>query len=174
MVRLLLDLSCRDSGTASREEIAMIERRSILVAAVIIALLAFALPASTLALSESGETKSSNIPQAELPKPLVIPPEDRKRENPVPRVPEAIESGGALFASQCAMCHGENGKGRGDLALSLKMKVPDLADPKLQKTRTDGDFFYIISQGHGQMPGETRLAENSRWEMIRFIRTLKP
>lgn len=152
----------------------MIERRSILVAVVMIALLAFALPASIAAASESSETESSNIPQAELPKPLVIPPEARKRENPVPQVREAIESGGALFNSQCAMCHGENGKGRGDLAVSLKMKVPDLTDPKLQKKRTDGDFFYIISTGHGQMPGETRLAENSRWEMIHFIRALKP
>ena len=152
----------------------MVERRSILVAVVMITLLAFALPVSTPALSESGETKSSKTPQAELPKPLIIPPEDRKRENPVPRVQEAIETGGALFASQCAMCHGEDGKGRGDLAVSLKMKVPDLADPKLQKKRTDGDFFYIISKGHGQMPGEKRLAENSRWEMIHFIRTLKP
>jgi len=152
----------------------MVERRSILAAVVMAACLAFTLPASMLALSESGEAESSNTPQAELPKPLIIPPEDRKRENPVPKVQEAIETGGALFTSQCAMCHGENGKGRGDLAVSLKMKVPDLTDPKLQKKRTDGDFFYIISKGHGQMPGEKRLPENSRWEMIHFIRTLKP
>jgi mono/diheme cytochrome c family protein len=151
----------------------MIERRSVLVAVTMIALLAFALPAATQAQSESGETKPSETPQAKLPDPLVIPPEDRKRENPVPKVQEAIESGQALFTSQCAMCHGAGGKGRGDLAVSLKMKVPDLTDPKLQKKRTDGDFFYIVSQGHGQMPGEKRLPENSRWEMIHFIRTMK-
>ena len=148
----------------------MIERRSILVAVVMIALLALALPVS----SQGEETKPSDTPQAELPKPLIIPPEARKRENPVPNVKEAIEAGGAVFASQCAMCHGENGKGRGDLALSLRMKVPDMTDPKLQKKRTDGDFYYIIATGHGQMPGEKRLPENSLWEMIRFIRTLQP
>jgi len=152
----------------------MIERRSILVAVVMIALLAFALPASLPASGESEEAKPSDTPQAELPKPLIIPPEARKRENPVPKVQGAIDSGGALFASQCAMCHGADGKGRGDLALSLDMKVPDMTDPKLQKKRTDGDLFYIISQGHGQMPGEKRLAENSLWEMIPWIRTLKP
>jgi mono/diheme cytochrome c family protein len=152
----------------------MIERRSILVATVMIALLALALTASMQASSQGEETKPSNTPQAELPKPLIIPPEARKRENPVPNVKEAIEAGGAVFASQCAMCHGENGKGRGDLALSLRMKVPDMTDPQLQKKRTDGDFYYIIATGHGQMPGEKRLPEINLWEMIRFIRTLQP
>jgi mono/diheme cytochrome c family protein len=150
----------------------MIELRSILVAVAVIALLAFALPAAAQAQSEAQETRASETPQAKLPDPLVIPPEARKKENPVPKVREALESGQALFVSQCAMCHDEGGKGRGDLAMSLKMKVPDLTDPKLQKKRTDGDWFYIISQGHGQMPGEKRLAETSRWEMIHFIRTL--
>lgn len=170
----MLDLYVRDSKTASREVTVMIELRSILVVVVVFALLAFVLAAPTPAQSsKSEETKASETPQAELPDPLIIPPEARKKENPVPKVKEAIESGQALFVTQCAMCHDEGGKGRGDLALSLKMKVPDLTDPKLQKKRTDGDFFYIISKGHGQMPGEIRLAENSRWEMIHFIRTLK-
>ncbi|HET6278568.1 MAG TPA: cytochrome c [Candidatus Polarisedimenticolia bacterium] len=152
----------------------MIDRRSILMAVVMIALVALALPASLPASSAGEETKPSDTRQSELPKPLVIPPEARKRENPVPNVKEAIEAGGAVFSSQCAMCHGENGKGRGELALSLQMKVPDLTDPKLQQKRTDGDFFYIIATGHGQMPGEKRLPENNLWEMIRFIRTLHP
>lgn len=151
----------------------MIEPRSVLVSVAMIALLALALPASSPALSQSGETKQSDHPQAKLPRPLVIPPEERKRKNPVPKVQEAIDTGRSLFTSQCTMCHGGGGKGRGDLAVSLKMEVPDLSDPKLQKKRTDGDFFYIISTGHGQMPAETRLPEQNRWEMIHFIRTLK-
>lgn len=152
----------------------MFARRTVLVAVTVIALAALALPAPSQAQSGSDDKEQSATPQAKLPDPLIIPPEERKRENPVPKVPEAIESGRALFASQCAMCHDERGRGGGDLARSLSMKVPDLADPKLQKKRTDGDFFYIISKGHGQMPGENRLPEQNRWEMIHFIRTLKP
>jgi mono/diheme cytochrome c family protein len=135
--------------------------------------LAVALPAPIPARGESAQPNGSETPQASLPKPLVIPPEARKRENPVPKVPEAIEAGRSLFVTQCAMCHGENGRGKGELAASLNMKVPDMTDPKLQQKRTDGDLFYIISTGHGQMPGEKRLPEQNLWEMIHFIRTLK-
>jgi mono/diheme cytochrome c family protein len=117
--------------------------------------------------------QQTDVPQAKIPKSLVIPPEERKRKNPVPKVPEAIKTGQGLFASQCTMCHGPKGKGNGDLATSLKMKMPDLSSPALQAKRTDGDLFYLITQGHGQMPGETRLVPQNRWEMIHYIRTLK-
>jgi mono/diheme cytochrome c family protein len=129
-------------------------------------------PALTQAPPDQEEPQAGQPRPAELPKPLVIPEAEKNRKNPVPVVPEAIEAGRVTFASQCAMCHGLKGDGRGDLAASLKLKIPDLTTPAIQKKRTDGDWYYIISTGHGQMPGEQRLLPQNRWEMINFMRSL--
>jgi len=106
-------------------------------------------------------------------KPLVIPASEKKRTNPLPQVREAIEAGRLLFTTQCSMCHGENGKGKGDLAPRLSTTVPDLTDPRVQARRTDGEWFYILGRGHGDMPPETRLLDQQKWEMVLFMRTLE-
>ena len=108
----------------------------------------------------------------EKPKPLVVPASEKARKNPVPNTPEAIESGKSLYTSQCAMCHGVKGDGKGDLVQRLKLPVPDLTDPRIQKKRTDGEWFYILSKGHADMPAEDRLEDNAKWEMITSLRTL--
>jgi hypothetical protein len=40
-----------------------------------------------------------------------------------------------------------------------------------QTRRTDGEWFYIISHGHDDMPAEKRLADRQKWEMILYLRT---
>jgi mono/diheme cytochrome c family protein len=116
--------------------------------------------------------QAGQVPSGDLPKPLVIPESEKKRQNPVPDVPEAIEAGKALYSSQCAMCHGARGDGRGDVAVGMKLRMPSFADPKVQAKRTDGEWFYIMSQGHGDMPGEKRLVDQNKWEIVRYLRTL--
>jgi mono/diheme cytochrome c family protein len=111
-------------------------------------------------------------PSAELPKPLVIPESEKQKKNPVPKVPEALASGKSLFESQCGMCHGVKGDGKGDLALQKKWPMPDFTDPAWQTKRSDGELFYIMSTGHGEMPAEKRLPEQNKWEIILHIRSL--
>ncbi len=122
--------------------------------------------------SQAEQAPAEQAPAAQLPKPLVIPAAEKNRKNPVPMVPEAIEAGRVTFASQCAMCHGPKADGKGDLAVSLKLKILNLTTPAIQKKRTDGDWFYIMSTGHGQMPGEQRLPDQNKWEMINYLRSL--
>jgi mono/diheme cytochrome c family protein len=119
-------------------------------------------------------TKAGQTPSGDLPKPLVIPEAEKKRTNPVPNVPEAIESGKNLYISQCAMCHGRTGDGRGDLAVSMKWKIGTFNTAAWQDKRTDGELFYIMSQGHGDMPAEKRLVDQNKWEIVRYVRTLGP
>jgi mono/diheme cytochrome c family protein len=107
------------------------------------------------------------------PVPLKIPASARNRKNPIPNVPTAIEAGRNLYSSQCAMCHGSEGDGKGDLVVRLKLDIPDLRDPRLQKRRTDGELFYILDKGHGDMPAEKRLADKNKWEIVHYMRTFK-
>jgi mono/diheme cytochrome c family protein len=114
----------------------------------------------------SGEQRSQEVP-------LVIPQEARLRKNPVPASSQAVENGRVLFSSQCVMCHGVRGDGKGDLAGRLTLAMPDFTDPSRQQARTDGDLFYILTQGHGAMPGQReRLPEMWKWELIHYIRSL--
>ncbi len=105
-------------------------------------------------------------------KPVTVPAAEKERKNPVPNVPEAIEAGRVLFTSQCHLCHGKGGEGRGELARELGMTMADFTNPKWQTKRTDGELFYITTHGHGDMPPEKRLLEQQVWETIHFIRTL--
>jgi mono/diheme cytochrome c family protein len=121
------------------------------------------------------EPESQPAPSApERPKPIVVPEAEKSRKNPVPPSPETIESGRSLFASQCTMCHGAKGNGRGDLAARLKLAVPDFTSARQQQKRTDGELFYILTHGHGEMPPERRLPDQQKWEIIHYIRTLVP
>lgn len=104
---------------------------------------------------------------------LVIPEEEKKRENPYKGNEENLALGKKLFSSQCKMCHGPEGKGDGDLAEEEGYEMPDFSDPAQQKKRTDGELHYILFQGHGKMPGQgRRLREEQMWGMVSYIRTL--
>lgn len=114
------------------------------------------------------------LAQEPLSKPK-IPKEARETANPIPAAAPSVEHGGRLFQSQCAMCHGTDGKGKGDLAETLSMLVPDLSSSAFQAAYTDGELFWVITNGHKRMPADgERFAADLRWHMVNYIRTLKP
>jgi len=104
-----------------------------------------------------------------VPKP--IPAKYKTMKNPVSGI-ESIRYGGMLFSSQCAMCHGKAGKGDGDLAQRFELKIPDFSDPAVQKQRTDGEYFYIIIEGHGRMRGQGERFKDHNWDLVNYIRSL--
>ncbi|MBI2956438.1 MAG: cytochrome c [Acidobacteria bacterium] len=131
--------------------------------------------AGSLAVGGQEEEKAEEEAQAELPKPLVIPEEEKQRKNAVEATTESVEAGRKLFTSQCAMCHGEKGDGKGELAQEAKLTPPDFTEPETRKKRTDGELFYILTTGHGAMPGQgERMREVQKWHLINFIRSLAP
>ena len=99
--------------------------------------------------------------------------EDAKKGNPVKPTPESLAKGKKTYAIDCAMCHGENGDGKGDLAADMK-NVTDFTAPDALKSRTDGELFSIMRKGKGEMPPEGDRAKNDDiWNLVNYIRSLK-
>lgn len=55
--------------------------------------------------------------------------------------------GKALYASQCASCHGAQGKGNGPAAAALNPKPVDLTDKAVMGKLTDQQLFDVIKKG---------------------------
>ncbi len=123
------------------------------------------------AAAQERSTQTAPAPP-EKSKSAAVPEAEKNKQNPVPMTSETIEAGKTLYSSQCAMCHGERGDGKGELVARLKMVIPDLTDPQVQKKRTDGEWFYILGKGHADMPPENRMEPNEKWEIIHYMRTL--
>lgn len=149
-------------------------RTVILFATLVTLAVAFVLapPRGALAgTAQEGAQKRDTTPAEELP--LVIPEEEKSRNNPIEPTKKSVETGRKLFSSQCTMCHGAKGDGKGDLAEQLNLSVPDFTDSAVQKKRTQGELYYILTHGHGRMPGQgERLRPEQKWHLINFIGTL--
>ena len=110
-------------------------------------------------------------PPAKPPAPeYKIPPEAAQKANPVKPTAESLAKAKKLYAIDCAMCHGEKGDGKGDMASDIK-NVTDFTNPEVQKARTDGEWFYIIRHGKGEMPPEgDRAKDDDVWSLVNYIR----
>ncbi|HVH73094.1 MAG TPA: c-type cytochrome [Candidatus Dormibacteraeota bacterium] len=99
-------------------------------------------------------------------------PEDVARKNPVALTPEGLAEARKFFGYNCAMCHGKGGDGKGDLAQEMKLELRDWRDPSSIEKMTDGELFWIISNGKGKMPGEgDRDSEKMRWNYVNLVRS---
>lgn len=99
-----------------------------------------------------------------------IPPEAAAKQNPVKPGPESLAKGKKLYGYDCAMCHGEHGDGKGDMAADIK-NVTDFTNPEALKNRTDGELFYEIRNGKGEMPPEgDRAKDDDIWNVVNYCR----
>jgi mono/diheme cytochrome c family protein len=91
------------------------------------------------------------------------------RSNPLAQKPWAVGGGKKLFLRNCAECHDKDGDG-----LAQKHSA-DLKLPVVQ-LQSDGALFWKITNGNtGRgMPSFSKLPELERWQLVLFIRTLKP
>jgi mono/diheme cytochrome c family protein len=112
--------------------------------------------------------KDSQAPAADAK----ISPEEAARKNPVPVTPEGLAEARRFYKYQCTMCHGENGDGKGDLADVMKLKLNDWRDASSLAGRTDGELYFILTNGKGQMVGQgDRTKEEMRWNLINLVRS---
>jgi putative copper export protein/mono/diheme cytochrome c family protein len=89
-----------------------------------------------------------------------------------PYAAASIFRGAAVYAENCALCHGATGRGDGPAATRLPIRPADLTEPHLFD-HSPGDLFWWISHGmdEGVMPGFAgMLNPNQRWDVINFVR----
>jgi mono/diheme cytochrome c family protein len=77
-----------------------------------------------------------------------------------------------MWGYDCAVCHGANGDGKGDIASSLKSKPKDYTDPASLSGMTDQELFTIIQKGKDEMPPEgDRAKPDDIWNMVALVRS---
>jgi len=98
------------------------------------------------------------------------------QKNPVPTSADSIKAGRAIYAKNCAGCHGLQGKGDG--ASAPKGSTPaNLAAGKFKHGGSDSDIFKTIEEGIGPKPmimkpwGE-KLSDEDIWNTINFLRDM--
>ena len=95
------------------------------------------------------------------------PGKSRARNNPLERDPGALAAGGKLYEQHCAECHGSKAGGGKKGASLLKPQVTE-APP--------GALFWILTNGviWRGMPDWSKLPEPQRWQIVTFLKSLKP
>ncbi len=102
-----------------------------------------------------------------------IPVEAARQANPVKPGPESLARAKKWWTLDCAMCHGADGNGKGETAKDMKLTLVDFTDPATLKDRTDGEIFYIIKNGHNDMPPEgPRIKTDENWDLVNYVRSL--
>jgi cytochrome c len=101
------------------------------------------------------------------------PPQATPSTNPVKPTAATQEKAKKLYAMDCAICHGDNGNGKTELATSMNVTLGDWTDPKTLSSLSDQQLFDIIRKGKGdKMPAEdaSRAKNDEVWGLITYIR----
>lgn len=78
---------------------------------------------------------------------------------------EDLEAGRTLYTKACAMCHGANGQGTGN--------IPSMATGPTQQAKP-GELFWYITRGDkaNGMPSWAGMSDASRWKIVLFLRNM--
>lgn len=100
-------------------------------------------------------------------------PEDYQIIERTPIIPdqESLQSGSEIFQRQCAVCHGEQGRGDGPAAQGMKQKPANFLDREHSAIYGPGEKFWIIGNGSGEtgMPAFPGLSLVERWDLVNHI-----
>ena len=123
--------------------------------------------------AQGSGASSSTAATPSSPHNFVITPEDTAKKNPIRFTEASVDRGRKVYMTQCALCHGEKGDGKGDLATEMKLNIPDLTKPDALSGRTDGELLAIIANGKDPMPSQKeRMTEHQLWNLVNYLRAL--
>lgn len=89
------------------------------------------------------------------------------KKNPLAKDANAAQAGQSTYLRTCSACHGEGG----DAGLAGASNLKSAA----VQAQSDGALEWKISNGNVSkgMPSFGSLSEEKRWQLVRYIRTLK-
>jgi mono/diheme cytochrome c family protein len=103
-----------------------------------------------------------------------IPAEYAGMKNPVAADEASLERGAQLYATNCASCHGDGGMGDGPAGTALDPAPSPIAHTS--QMMADDYLYWRVSEGgvpfSTAMPPWKVLDEQSRWDMINYMRAL--
>lgn len=89
----------------------------------------------------------------------------QQMKNPYEGQAGAAQAGKALYTTNCGSCHGQTGKGTGN--------IPPLAEGKLDAVKP-GEVFWFITRGdkNNGMPSWAQLPEKERWQIVSYVKSM--
>jgi len=92
----------------------------------------------------------------------------------VPRKVPDLNRASALFAEQCAACHGLGGRGDGPLARGMEPPPTNFRDAERYAQRTLYGLYSTITQGvpDTAMKGFSQLSDQDRWSLAFYVGSL--
>jgi mono/diheme cytochrome c family protein len=108
---------------------------------------------------------------------------DMKASPPIWTDPRVFEHGRAIYARQCAICHGERGDGKTQAAAGMRIRPPELTDKNMVAEMSDSYWFWRVSEGGvtvepfvskgSVMPAyKSQLSVDERWAVIAYAHRL--
>ncbi|MBI2910639.1 MAG: cytochrome c [Chloroflexi bacterium] len=100
--------------------------------------------------------------------------ETLKLRNTVPATADNLARAKKLFQVNCQVCHGPRGDGKGPMAIYFQNageRTPADFTSDAVQGKSDGELFWSISTGLGQMPPfQSLLSAQDRWTLLLFVR----
>jgi mono/diheme cytochrome c family protein len=93
-------------------------------------------------------------------------------KNPTAADARSLHNGRMYYQINCAVCHGEAGKGDGPATKTHQLFPPPLVGASAEG-KTDGYIWAIIRNGRGAMPSYDRIEEMDRWDVVNYVRGLQ-
>ena len=92
-------------------------------------------------------------------------------ENPVEATAGSVAAGRAVYFRECAVCHGDDGRGDGLAASGLSIPPSDFRIHI--PFHSDRFFFLVMSNGFGSaMPAfADRVSEDDRWNVLNYLQS---
>ena len=98
-------------------------------------------------------------------------------KNPVAANATSVAAGKQVYERQCASCHGDHGKGDGQMGEELNPRPGDLSGPSWKHGSTDGEIFAVIRDGvkyTGMRAYGRKLTTHQMWDVVNYVRSLGP